>query len=193
MNDRGYLEFCDIRERNRHDLVIGADCLSLSAEMKVGGLISSLVLGYTIWSESWDVVTSKQLDVFSLDTISLGHLTSHCMQLCMCHQYVYIVDCWNYWHYIPTAVGARGLSPPPHWTTKIRFLVLQLIICFGELQWISFQAFRQHQHVSCKFIYYEFEQVNFLLKDECPVDALRACVSIYLPYILKNNVKFRRK
>ena len=24
------------------------------------------------------------------------------------------------------------------------------------------------------------------LKDECPVDALRACVSIYLPYILKN-------
>ena len=29
-------------------------------------------------------------------------------------------------------------------------------------------------------------------KDECPVDALRACVFIYLPYILKNNVEFRR-
>ena len=33
----------------------------------------------------------------------------------------------------------------------------------------------------------------FSLKDECPVEALRACVSIYLPYILKNNVEFRRK
>ena len=32
-----------------------------------------------------------------------------------------------------------------------------------------------------------------LLKDECPVDVLRACVFIYLPYILKNNVEFRRK
>ena len=32
-----------------------------------------------------------------------------------------------------------------------------------------------------------------LVKDECPVDALRACVFIYLPYILKNNVEFRRK
>ena len=31
------------------------------------------------------------------------------------------------------------------------------------------------------------------LKDECPVDALRAFVFIYLPYILKNNVEFRRK
>ena len=31
------------------------------------------------------------------------------------------------------------------------------------------------------------------LQDECPVDALRACVFIYLPYILKNNVEFRRK
>ena len=31
------------------------------------------------------------------------------------------------------------------------------------------------------------------LKDECPVDALRACVFIYSPYILKNNVEFRRK
>ena len=31
------------------------------------------------------------------------------------------------------------------------------------------------------------------LKDEFPVDALRACVFIYLPYILKNNVEFRRK
>ena len=31
------------------------------------------------------------------------------------------------------------------------------------------------------------------LKDECPVDALRACVFIYLPYILKINVEFRRK
>ena len=31
------------------------------------------------------------------------------------------------------------------------------------------------------------------LKDECPVGALRACVFIYLPYILKNNVEFRRK
>ena len=31
------------------------------------------------------------------------------------------------------------------------------------------------------------------LKDECPVDALRACVFIYLPYILKNNVEFPRK
>ena len=27
----------------------------------------------------------------------------------------------------------------------------------------------------------------------CPVDALRACVFIYLLYILKNNVEFRRK
>ena len=35
---------------------------------------------------------------------------------------------------------------------------------------------------------------NMHLKDECPVDALRACVFIYLiPYILKNNVEFRRK
>ena len=25
------------------------------------------------------------------------------------------------------------------------------------------------------------------LKDECPADALRACVFIYLPYILKNQ------
>ena len=32
-----------------------------------------------------------------------------------------------------------------------------------------------------------------MLKDECPVEALRACVFIYLPYILKNNVEFRRK
>ena len=31
------------------------------------------------------------------------------------------------------------------------------------------------------------------LKDECPVDVLRACVFIYLPCILKNNVEFRRK
>ena len=31
------------------------------------------------------------------------------------------------------------------------------------------------------------------LKDECPVDALCACVFIYLPYILKNNVEFGRK
>ena len=31
------------------------------------------------------------------------------------------------------------------------------------------------------------------LKDECSVDALRACVFIYLPYILKNNVEFQRK
>ena len=35
--------------------------------------------------------------------------------------------------------------------------------------------------------------VHMYLKDECPVDALRACVFIYLPYILKNNVEFRRK
>ena len=35
--------------------------------------------------------------------------------------------------------------------------------------------------------------LNIALKDECPVDALRACVFIYLPYILKNNVEFRRK
>ena len=33
----------------------------------------------------------------------------------------------------------------------------------------------------------------FSLKDECPIEALRACVFIYLPYILKNNVEFRRK
>ena len=31
------------------------------------------------------------------------------------------------------------------------------------------------------------------LKDESPVDALRVCVFIYLPYILKNNAKFGRK
>ena len=30
---------------------------------------------------------------------------------------------------------------------------------------------------------------NRLSKDECPVDTLRACVFIYLPYILKNNVQ----
>ena len=33
----------------------------------------------------------------------------------------------------------------------------------------------------------------FHLKEECSVDALRACVFIYLLYILKNNVEFRRK
>ena len=32
-----------------------------------------------------------------------------------------------------------------------------------------------------------------ILKDECSVDALRACVFIYLPYILKNNGEFQRK
>ena len=31
------------------------------------------------------------------------------------------------------------------------------------------------------------------LKEECPVDALRACVFIHLPHILKNNGEFRRK
>ena len=30
-------------------------------------------------------------------------------------------------------------------------------------------------------------------KDDCPVDALRTSVFIYLPYILKNNGEFRRK
>ena len=34
--------------------------------------------------------------------------------------------------------------------------------------------------------------IIYFLKDECPVGALRACVFIYLPYILK-NVEFRRK
>ena len=39
-----------------------------------------------------------------------------------------------------------------------------------------------------------FVKITFLvLKDECPVDALRASVLIYLTYILKNNVEFRRK
>ena len=37
-----------------------------------------------------------------------------------------------------------------------------------------------------------FNLQSYILKDECPVDALRACVFIYLPYILKNNVEFRR-
>ena len=41
-------------------------------------------------------------------------------------------------------------------------------------------------------IFFEFiQQTN--LKDVCPVDALHACVFIYLPYILKNNVEFWRK
>ena len=35
--------------------------------------------------------------------------------------------------------------------------------------------------------------IYIYIKDECPVDALRACVFIYLPYILKNNGEFRRK
>ena len=35
--------------------------------------------------------------------------------------------------------------------------------------------------------------IQKLLKNECLVDALRGCVFIYLPYILKNNVEFQRK
>ena len=31
------------------------------------------------------------------------------------------------------------------------------------------------------------------LKDECPVDALRACVVIYLPYILKKQRRVSEK
>ena len=38
-----------------------------------------------------------------------------------------------------------------------------------------------------------YEPFATKLNDECPVDALRACVFIYLSYILKNNVEFRRK
>ena len=40
---------------------------------------------------------------------------------------------------------------------------------------------------------YSYNPVRPGLKDECPVDTLRACVFIYLPYILKNNVEFWRK
>ena len=46
-----------------------------------------------------------------------------------------------------------------------------------------------------RFFWYRYRvQCDQSLKDECPVDALRACVFTYLlPYILKNNVEFRRK
>ena len=37
------------------------------------------------------------------------------------------------------------------------------------------------------------KKIVIVLKDECPVDALCVCVFIYLPYMLKNNVEFRKK
>ena len=103
MNDRGYLEFCDILERTSGNVtdMIWSYCrcrLSFFICRNEGWgsyLIASAGLYYMVWK-------LKQLDVFSFDTISLGHLTSHYTQLCMCHQYVFIVDCWNYWHYSPT-------------------------------------------------------------------------------------------
>ena len=41
--------------------------------------------------------------------------------------------------------------------------------------------------------YFVLEILRFVLKDECPVDALRACVFIYLPYILKKQRRVSEK
>ena len=68
-------------------------------------------------------------------------------------------------------------------------------LCRSCIQYTAIYAATRGQgyRAVCYLQRRKLKMLKAMLKDECPVEALRACVFIYLPYILKNNVEFRRK